>query len=619
MISNSLKVAKSTDLATFRFSSTHPSPGYNIIQGDLTQELYVLDALDRDTLFMICRSFDERQEKQSVEPKSEKYAGSKDWIVNPWDDYNKQAAQWDIDDLVGDAGFSRAFTSGDRIFYKRNGSDNKQGANYHTQKNIFYSFTGNSSLEAGKGYSPAGLLMVIKFNGDGKECFKWLIGEGYGEKAPESTNLAPASKNMNNPFPVEAFPDPIQDIINEINRVMLAPIDFVAAAVLWNASVAIGTTYKAYAKKGRSEPAILYITLVGSPGTNKTFPLKFLMKGLQRKNEELNRIYEAEINQWKEEVIKHGKKTESPPGKPARKQHIIMDATPEALLSVLQNNPRGIGGYYDELTGWYGNFNKYSKGNEKSMWLSGWNGGQYIVNRKTSKDIFIKDFFVSIIGGIQPDPLKQLGLETGYDGFIDRILFAILDSEPPNKWKDEQINPNVMKDWDTIIDRIMKANTSGATVELSLSPEAKKIWIPWYDNMQIRAHEEPDAIAGIYMKMIAYSIRFALILELLHWACGQGNRPPEKISIKSVEGALKLCEYFTNTAIKVFDIISGGDIMNFKTEVQRNFYNELPNKFTKSDANKIAEKLAIPARTLSNWLNDKTIYKRVEHGKYEKV
>ncbi len=559
-----------------------------------------------------------RPSTEQKEAKTDTYAGNLEWIVNPFDDYNQQAPLWEIEPLIEDAGFSEAYRKGDQIFYKRNGSDNSQGGNFHIKENVFYSFTGNSLLEVNKGYSPAGLLQAIKFDGDGKECFKWLIGEGYGEKAPETTKTAPESKNDSNPFPVDVFPEPMQDIINEINKVLLAPLDFVAAAVLWNVSVAIGNTYKAYAMKGRSESAILYITLVGSPGSNKTFPLKFLMKGLEEKNEELNRVYKAELKLWKEATSKH-KKNEPLPEKPVRKQYIIMDTTPEALLGVLQNNPRGLGGYYDELTGWYGNFNQYNKGNEKALWLSGWNGGQYIVNRKQSDDIFIKDFFVSIIGGIQPDPLIKLVSETGRDGFIDRILFTILENEPPLKFKDEQISDRVLEDWDTIIERVIEANTSGATIDIPLSSEAKEVWTPWFNDTHEKALQEPDAIAGIHMKMVSYSIRFALILELCNWACKDQGLPPKEINKKSITGALELCKYFTNTAIKVYDMVSGSDGMKFKNETQRNIYNDLPNNFSTSDAKAVAKKHGLAERTIGNWLNDRSIYKRIAHGKYEKV
>ena len=45
-------------------------------------------------------------------------------------------------------------------------------------------------------------------------------------------------------FPVEAFPKGIQDIIIETHRVLKYPLDFIAASILYTASVAIGNTCK---------------------------------------------------------------------------------------------------------------------------------------------------------------------------------------------------------------------------------------------------------------------------------------------------------------------------------------------------------------------------------------
>ena len=49
--------------------------------------------------------------------------------------------------------------------------------------------------------------------------------------------------------------------------------------------------------------------------------------------------------------------------------------------------------------------------------------------------------------------------------------------------------------------------------------------------------------------------RFALILEMLHWACGESQK--QMVGIKAVKGALALVQYFERHALKVQAITSG--------------------------------------------------------------
>ena len=76
------------------------------------------------------------------------------------------------------------------------------------------------------------------------------------------------------PFPVEVFPKEIQDIISDTHTCLNFTVDHIAACLLFVASIAVGNSVIVEIKNEWMDKAILYVALVGKPGTNKTAPLK---------------------------------------------------------------------------------------------------------------------------------------------------------------------------------------------------------------------------------------------------------------------------------------------------------------------------------------------------------
>ncbi|MCS6795730.1 MAG: YfjI family protein, partial [Raineya sp.] len=83
-----------------------------------------------------------------------------------------------------------------------------------------------------------------------------------------------------NPFPVSAFPKAIQEIINALEKDLNFPKDYTASAILFAVSVALGKRYQVKVKGTWIEKAILFLALVGYPGSNKTHPLHTIVKPL---------------------------------------------------------------------------------------------------------------------------------------------------------------------------------------------------------------------------------------------------------------------------------------------------------------------------------------------------
>ena len=84
----------------------------------------------------------------------------------------------------------------------------------------------------------------------------------------------------------------------------------------------------------------------------------------------------------------------------------------------------------DELSGWFGSMDKYSgaRGAQKdrAFWLQTYNGGSYTVSRITRGNVHIHNLSASIIGGIQPDPIRKLADGGEDDGLLQRFIPIML-------------------------------------------------------------------------------------------------------------------------------------------------------------------------------------------------
>jgi len=434
--------------------------------------------------------------------------------------------------------------------------------------------------------------------------------------------------NASNPFPVEVFPFQIQQIMKATYESLDFPIDFIGASMLYATSVSIGNAFHVEVKVGWRESPVLYIAIVGRPGTNKSSPLSFAVQPLIDHDIKTYHSYLGQLKEF-DEAAKLTEKERKQlgmemPDKPAWQKNLLSDYTPEALAEVHSYNKRGIGVCVDELAGWFKNFNKYNKGSEMEFWLSAWSRKPITIDRKTAEPIFIPLPFISVVGTIQTGIIKELGKENRTEnGFLDRILFVIPDNLLKPYWNETELNPNIIGSWLSIISNLLALNVQFDETQnpkpqvLTFNTDAKRILYEWQkDNADQCNNSKCDAISGIYSKLEIYAIRLSLIFELLSWACGESNI--NGVSANSVNSALKLVEYFKRSAIKVHSNISSLSPLDKLPADKQNLYKALPLSFTTGAGLKIANELEVPVRTFKRFLNEQELFTRLSKGKYEK-
>jgi phage/plasmid primase-like uncharacterized protein len=206
-----------------------------------------------------------------------------------------------------------------------------------------------------------------------------------------------------------------------------------AMSALAACSVAIRDSIQLKPKQHENwlESARIWVMLIGMPSTRKS---PMMARTLARiKKLDANLLYGANkaLADWQDNG---GAKSGDPRPKTPRLR--IEDATTEAAQEICKDSPDGIMVLQDELTGFFGRIEKYggkSGGADRSFWLQAYGGGQYAVNRIGRGSFLIDNLSVTMLGGIQPGPLRSLVVDASDDGLIQRFIPVMLQKAERDK------------------------------------------------------------------------------------------------------------------------------------------------------------------------------------------
>ncbi len=429
-------------------------------------------------------------------------------------------------------------------------------------------------------------------------------------------------------FPIHIFPQQLQQIITSYCSTLNLNIDYAAVTVLYAFSVALGGHYSLTVKRGWVELPTLFVALVGKPGINKSGPISIFTQPLEKLEKDLFKRFLDEYSKFKKvrSTKKENGELNNISEEPVRRQLVIKDATQEAMLKALYDNPHGFAGIYDELAAFLKSFNKYkSGGGDEEVMLSLFSGKSISVNRKSSEPIFIEKPFISIIGSIQPQVLiNLLGNNKIDNGLTHRFLFAFPDHVIREDLSDEDVPEYIEELYQTFINRILISEFFHAdgypAQKISLSKdgyEAYKIFRRRINNTI--NNEKSDAISGIYAKLDTYSLRIALILHVMRIGCNEPDIEPYQVSADTFQKAAQLVQYFEHNALKVFKLMEKfRDPLNNYPMEHKIIYYQLPYSFTTNTAWEIAKE-KVSRRTLFNILSDEYLFNKLKHGIYEKI
>lgn len=418
------------------------------------------------------------------------------------------------------------------------------------------------------------------------------IEPGWRERPrTPDTNKPEASRSKRNgrknesltpyaPFPTEVLPEPVRSFVSEGSEAIGCDPAFIALPMLAGLASAIGNARRIRLKPGWYEPAILWAAIVGESGSQKSPGLDMAMKPLRdlqekaflkfKKDKEEYEVakleYERALAQWKK--LKSCGDPPKKPEEPVPERHYVSDTTVEALASVHAGQWRGLLLSRDELAGWLRSFNQYKAtgGGDTAHWLEMHGGRPMVIDRKTGPQriIYVPRASVSLTGGIQPGTLKRcLDREHFEDGLAARLLLAF-PTRRLKKWTEAGVSSERQVSIDLVFARLHEAqpDTDAEGEPLpglaDLTPEAKRLWIEFYNRHGKEQADMAGDVAAAWSKLEGYAARLALVVHLVRWANGEDVRE-RNVDEHSVAAGVRLSQWFGQEARRIYAILRESD------------------------------------------------------------
>ncbi len=348
-------------------------------------------------------------------------------------------------------------------------------------------------------------------------------------------------------LPVDGLSPNAAGILRKVASSLQCPVDIALSAMFATVGVAMGKRVIIDDGKYRNYPC-LWVCVVAPSGSNKSTPIRFFLQPLKDRDTYNYGVYREELRAYRQAGDDKG-------DKPVFKQYVISDSTPEARNQVLSVNPNGILLYRDELKGMIDDFCRYAKSGELSQMLSMFDSDTIVVNRKSDEPLLIKDPFMSIIGSIQPSVLVDtFGNDNMMNnGFNQRWLFCYPESGMPEMYNDVSIPQNIISDWKDFIYNLIMYDFSVMGGKIYLGGEAKRVYIDYYNRLQIKKTDADDYLSSVYSKLQIHVIRWAGVAHIL------GNSPTSiDITPEEMEYSVRCMDYFERCALKVYRMLLEG-------------------------------------------------------------
>jgi len=580
-------------------------------------EIQEISELDREVLFEISKTYNFIETKEDP-IKTKEYNGVK---TTPWDDYNSKNSIFDI--INSDFEIIRNISN--KYIIKRNGAKSPHSGYVYKNSGCMYLFSTGTCYPHEKLISPFAAYTYKFHNGDFKEAAKKIYSDGYGSrliKEPNFTKDIPKINQADLIFPIDIFPDSIQNYISLCNKTLDSSIDYMGCSFMWLSSVVIGNSLQMQVKSGWIEIVTLWISIVGKAGLGKTPSIHNIIFPLMKTNNREIKAYIKANDKYQayKSLEKKEQNLTEEIKKPVKNQFIVNDITLEALVDLHEESDNSVGVFKDELAGWFKDMNKYRAGSDLEFWLSSWSGKSVSLNRKTAKSAFVEKPLIPVLGGIQPSILNIFYTEENKDnGFMDRMLLSFPELEI-EKYNDSEIPTDII-DWysdsiigfyDSVKNQVLQRGFEQEIEPIiaTFSLDAKTEWIRIFNEITSiqNSDEENEYMKSMLPKQKSYIPRFALIINTIDCYFNKKNH----ITIISKENILKaekLSKYFIAMAKKIkIDSVEKNEMKSVlelnKNKNSKELFSVLYKENPQLNRKEVAEMLGISRNTIQRYIKE---------------
>ena len=393
----------------------------------------------------------------------------------------------------------------------------------------------------------------------------------------------------------------IQSLILHFAEVFQCPSEFVTSSIFAIVSTCCGRHISIFDGKYTNHPNH-WICHIADSGKNKSSPVKQLMEPISKENARRLERYKAELEEQKKSPD-----MEEPTFHPL----VVSDVTPEALFKVMDDNineKTGLILYRDEIKGFIDDMQRYNNSGEVSSYLSIWDGGEISVTRKTQTPIYIEKTYLSMMGGIQSKVIKKIFNEQMNEvGFTQRWLFVYPDFFKFQEYNKACLDQSDKDAWNEVITTLLNMDD----MYLTLSPEALKVYIDYYNETGHKADELDSIYQSMFSKLRIQVLKWCAIVHVLscHKAAGPGKYfvlpDTTVISAEEMQYSVECMRYFEYCGSKVLAQSQPASSPPTTTMTKKELLIALVKMHSKKNINiqKLADGLGVKRQYISKIIN----------------
>lgn len=416
------------------------------------------------------------------------------------------------------------------------------------------------------------------------------VASPWSEPVPLPEGLSPVK-----PLDPELIPEPLRPWLLDIAGRMEIPPDFSTVAAMTALSSLIGRGCGIYPKEKDNWLVVpnTFGGVIGRPSLLKSPAIAEAMKPLDRleieaRDQHKDALQSFEINKMvaraKREEVEKGIKQLVRDGKeygaeslksqlaglelaePFRRRFFTADGTPEKIIDLLNQNPRGILIRRDELIGWLRGLDKDGREGARALFLEGWNGtGRYSYDTISRGTVDVEGLTLSVFGAITPGPLQDYVYHSGKggggdDGLLQRFQLLVWPDGPAD-WKNVDRWPDTeQKNLAFAIFKVLAGDIPGAVMQegesipsLRFSPGGQAVFNEWRQELERRLRGGEVTCSSLESHLGKYRSlmpSLALIIHLVDVAAG--TVPPGPVSETAALMAVGWCEYLESHAVRIY-------------------------------------------------------------------
>lgn len=378
------------------------------------------------------------------------------------------------------------------------------------------------------------------------------------------------------PFPTDALPEAAATLVVEAARAIGCDEAFVALPMLAVLGSAIGTTRRVMLKPDWTALPIVWPVTVAESGSHKSPAADVSLDYVRDREATLYEEYLAELDDHELAVEAYEKARAAwrsskasdvePPRKPAEprgQRAMVEDATVEAIVAALADNPRGLLVATDELTSWLNNFDRYAggAGGDEAFFLKSYSGRSHNVLRRTGgrRTIHVKQAALWVTGTIQPGTLRRsLGIERRESGFLARLLLAA----PPRrakKWSTDSVGFFTRENFKAVLDRLYALtpeveNDQPRSKVVRLDRDAEELFKEFFLKHDEEAQQLVGDLAAAWSKLEEVAGRLALVIHETRLASGEAI-VADMVNGDTMARAIRLTGFFKHETRRLYAML----------------------------------------------------------------